>query len=172
MVIFMFLALTLFDCLAITVSRKTTYDLKDLELCFRFDNVRIPRENLLNSVADVSPEGKYLSAIKDPDQVVLLSNGHICVPIFLFFPLLSKAVLSIIYRDFFPLCLVCFFNSEICSILGSIDIWTCNYSNQCNLHIKGSFKQGAYNFLQIILASVRILRVTDSRFIAKQNFHH
>lgn len=36
---------------------------------FRFDNVRIPRENLLNSVADVSPDGQYLSAIKDPDQV-------------------------------------------------------------------------------------------------------
>lgn len=33
-----------------------------------FDNVRIPRENLLNSVADVSPNGQYLSAIKDPDQ--------------------------------------------------------------------------------------------------------
>ncbi|KAL3632214.1 Acyl-coenzyme A oxidase 3, peroxisomal [Castilleja foliolosa] len=33
-----------------------------------FDNVRIPRENLLNSVADVSPDGKYLSAIKDPGQ--------------------------------------------------------------------------------------------------------
>lgn len=41
-----------------------------LALCiFRFDNVRIPRENILNSVADVSPDGKYLSAIKDPDQV-------------------------------------------------------------------------------------------------------
>ncbi|XP_010279215.1 PREDICTED: acyl-coenzyme A oxidase 3, peroxisomal-like [Nelumbo nucifera] len=33
-----------------------------------FDNVRIPRENLLNSVADVSQDGQYLSAIKDPDQ--------------------------------------------------------------------------------------------------------
>ncbi|KAK1425395.1 hypothetical protein QVD17_20747 [Tagetes erecta] len=33
-----------------------------------FDDLRIPRENLLNSVADVSPDGKYLSAIKDPDQ--------------------------------------------------------------------------------------------------------
>ncbi|KAF3443209.1 hypothetical protein FNV43_RR12890 [Rhamnella rubrinervis] len=33
-----------------------------------FDNVRIPRENLLNSVADVSSDGQYLSAIKDPDQ--------------------------------------------------------------------------------------------------------
>lgn len=42
----------------------------------RFDNVRIPRENLLNSVADVSPDGQYLSAIKDPDQVypVLIIN--------------------------------------------------------------------------------------------------
>ncbi|KAJ7981544.1 Acyl-coenzyme A oxidase [Quillaja saponaria] len=33
-----------------------------------FENLRIPRENLLNSVADVSPDGQYLSAIKDPDQ--------------------------------------------------------------------------------------------------------
>ncbi|KAI3796374.1 hypothetical protein L1987_39044 [Smallanthus sonchifolius] len=33
-----------------------------------FDNLRIPRENLLNSVADVSPDGQYLSAIKNPDQ--------------------------------------------------------------------------------------------------------
>ncbi|XVE49994.1 hypothetical protein DITRI_Ditri01bG0126600 [Diplodiscus trichospermus] len=33
-----------------------------------FDNVRVPRENLLNSVADVSPDGKYLSSIEDPDQ--------------------------------------------------------------------------------------------------------
>ncbi|GAB4859615.1 Acyl-coenzyme A oxidase 3, peroxisomal [Ancistrocladus abbreviatus] len=33
-----------------------------------FDNVRVPRENLLNSVADVSLDGQYLSAIKDPDQ--------------------------------------------------------------------------------------------------------
>ncbi|OMP10220.1 hypothetical protein COLO4_04707 [Corchorus olitorius] len=33
-----------------------------------FDNVRVPRENLLNSVADVSADGKYLSSIKDPDQ--------------------------------------------------------------------------------------------------------
>ncbi|GAB2234720.1 hypothetical protein Droror1_Dr00003985 [Drosera rotundifolia] len=36
-----------------------------------FDNVRIPRENLLNSVADVSPDGQYISAIKDSDQVGL-----------------------------------------------------------------------------------------------------
>lgn len=35
----------------------------------RFDNVRIPRENLLNAVADVTAEGKYVSPISDPDQV-------------------------------------------------------------------------------------------------------
>ncbi len=37
--------------------------------------MRIPRENLLNSVADVSLDGKYLSAIKDPDQVVLFLDS-------------------------------------------------------------------------------------------------
>lgn len=34
--------------------------------------MRIPRENLLNSVADVSPSGEYLSAIKNADQVIAL----------------------------------------------------------------------------------------------------
>ena len=34
-----------------------------------FDNLRIPRENMLNSVADVSPDGQYMSSIKDPLQV-------------------------------------------------------------------------------------------------------
>lgn len=33
-----------------------------------FDNVRVPRENLLNSVADVTVDGKYVSQIKDPEQ--------------------------------------------------------------------------------------------------------
>ncbi|KAL9262214.1 Acyl-coenzyme A oxidase 3, peroxisomal-like protein [Drosera capensis] len=33
-----------------------------------FDNVRIPRVKLLDSVADVTPDGQYISAIKDPDQ--------------------------------------------------------------------------------------------------------
>ncbi|KAK1286389.1 Acyl-coenzyme A oxidase 3, peroxisomal [Acorus calamus] len=33
-----------------------------------FDYLRVPRENLLNSVADVTPDGQYVSAIKDPDQ--------------------------------------------------------------------------------------------------------
>lgn len=49
-----------------------------------FDNVRIPRENLLNSVADVSPDGQYLSAIKDPDQrfaafLAPLTSGRITI---------------------------------------------------------------------------------------------
>ncbi|THU45251.1 hypothetical protein C4D60_Mb02t15870 [Musa balbisiana] len=33
-----------------------------------FDNLRIPRENLLNSVADVLPDGQYVSSIKDKDK--------------------------------------------------------------------------------------------------------
>ncbi|KAJ0053714.1 hypothetical protein Pint_02364 [Pistacia integerrima] len=49
-----------------------------------FDNVRIPRENLLNSVADVSPNGEYLSAIKDPDQrfaafMAPLTSGRVTI---------------------------------------------------------------------------------------------
>ncbi|BFG25096.1 hypothetical protein CerSpe_113690 [Prunus speciosa] len=53
---------------------------------FRFDNVRIPRENLLNSVADVSPDGQYLSAIKDPDQrfaafLAPLTSGRVTIAV-------------------------------------------------------------------------------------------
>lgn len=49
-----------------------------------FDNVRIPRENLLNSVADVSPDGQYLSAIKDQDQrfaafLAPLTSGRVTI---------------------------------------------------------------------------------------------
>ncbi|KAK9221609.1 hypothetical protein WN944_010036 [Citrus x changshan-huyou] len=49
-----------------------------------FDNVRIPRENLLNSVADVSPDGQYLSSIKDPDQrfaafMAPLTSGRVII---------------------------------------------------------------------------------------------
>lgn len=44
----------------------------------RFDNLRIPRENLLNSVADVSHDGQYLSTIKDPDQVITYPVADIC----------------------------------------------------------------------------------------------
>ncbi|WCJ30873.1 Acyl-coenzyme A oxidase 3 peroxisomal [Euphorbia peplus] len=49
-----------------------------------FNNVRIPRENLLNSVADVSADGQYLSAIKDPDQrfaafLAPLTSGRVTI---------------------------------------------------------------------------------------------
>ncbi|XWS39386.1 hypothetical protein CRYUN_Cryun18bG0049300 [Craigia yunnanensis] len=58
------------------VETVTTYDSNTGEFVIntpcesaqKFDNVRVPKENLLNSVADVSPDGKYLSSIKDPDQ--------------------------------------------------------------------------------------------------------
>ncbi|KAJ8471506.1 hypothetical protein OPV22_025849 [Ensete ventricosum] len=33
-----------------------------------FDNLRVPREDLLNSVADVLPDGQYVSSIKDKDR--------------------------------------------------------------------------------------------------------
>lgn len=33
-----------------------------------FQNYRIPRENLLNKTADVSPEGQYISGLKDPKK--------------------------------------------------------------------------------------------------------
>lgn len=46
----------------------------------RFDNIRIPRENLLNSVADVLPDGQYFSSIKDPDQVTTIVMIIIFVP--------------------------------------------------------------------------------------------
>lgn len=41
--------------------------------CDRFDKVRIPRENMLNAVADVNKDGQYESVIKDPDQVCLIA---------------------------------------------------------------------------------------------------
>ncbi|XP_071735800.1 acyl-coenzyme A oxidase 3, peroxisomal-like [Rutidosis leptorrhynchoides] len=49
-----------------------------------FDNLRIPRENMLNSVADVSPDGQYLSAIKDPLQrfaafMAPLTSGRVTI---------------------------------------------------------------------------------------------
>ncbi|MCO5557767.1 hypothetical protein L7F22_011338 [Adiantum nelumboides] len=33
-----------------------------------FDKVCVPRENLLNAVADVSPDGRYISKFSDPDK--------------------------------------------------------------------------------------------------------
>lgn len=51
-----------------------------------FDNVRIPRENILNLVADVSPDGQYLSSIKDPDQrfgafMAPLTSGRVTIAV-------------------------------------------------------------------------------------------
>lgn len=51
-----------------------------------FDNFRVPRENLLNSVADVLPDGQYISAIKDPDQrfaafLAPLTSGRVVITV-------------------------------------------------------------------------------------------
>ncbi|KAI3989340.1 hypothetical protein MKX01_026923 [Papaver californicum] len=66
-----------------------------------FDNVRIPRENFLNSVADVSPNGQYLSAIKDPDQrfaafLAPVTSGRITISVSSIYQ--SKIGLSIALR--------------------------------------------------------------------------
>ncbi|XP_028062834.1 acyl-coenzyme A oxidase 3, peroxisomal-like [Camellia sinensis] len=66
-----------------------------------FDNVRIPRENLLNSVADVSPDGQYLSAIKDRDQRVAaflapLTSGRVTIAVSAVYT--SKVSLAIAIR--------------------------------------------------------------------------
>ncbi|KAJ4836470.1 Acyl-coenzyme A oxidase 3, peroxisomal [Turnera subulata] len=44
-----------------------------------FDKARIPRENLLNRFAEVTPDGQYVSSIKDPKQRfrALLSPGKV-----------------------------------------------------------------------------------------------
>ncbi|KAJ8428391.1 hypothetical protein Cgig2_021406 [Carnegiea gigantea] len=66
-----------------------------------FDNVHIPRENLLNSVADVSPDGQYLSAIKDPDQrfaafLAPLTSGRVMIAVTAIY--ISKIGLAIAIR--------------------------------------------------------------------------
>lgn len=40
-----------------------------------FNNVRIPRENLLNKAGDVSPDGKYITSFKDPNKRFGISLG-------------------------------------------------------------------------------------------------
>ncbi|RWW21652.1 hypothetical protein GW17_00014193, partial [Ensete ventricosum] len=44
-----------------------------------FDGFRVPRENLLNSVADVFPDGRYVSSVENPDQVTSISKLSIFV---------------------------------------------------------------------------------------------
>ncbi|WVZ02059.1 hypothetical protein V8G54_022865 [Vigna mungo] len=68
-----------------------------------FDNVRIPRENLLNSVADVSPTGEYLSAIKNVDKrfaafLAPLTSGRVSIAATAVY--ISKVVRPSIFVDF------------------------------------------------------------------------
>lgn len=44
-----------------------------------FDNYRIPRINLLNKTADVSPEGKYVTPIEHPSKRFGLTLGALSV---------------------------------------------------------------------------------------------
>ncbi len=49
-----------------------------------FDKIRVPRENLLNKFGDISPDGKYISEIKNPNKrffsmLGALVGGRICV---------------------------------------------------------------------------------------------
>lgn len=51
-----------------------------------FDSVRIPRENLLNAVADVTADGRYISPISDPDQrfaafMAPLTGGRVTIAV-------------------------------------------------------------------------------------------
>lgn len=66
-----------------------------------FDNLRIPRENLLNSVADITPDGQYVSAIKDPDQrfaafMAPLTSGRVTLAVSAIYS--SKISLAIAIR--------------------------------------------------------------------------
>ncbi|KAJ0989396.1 hypothetical protein J5N97_007752 [Dioscorea zingiberensis] len=66
-----------------------------------FDNLRVPRENLLNSVADVLPDGTYVSAIKDRDQrfaafLAPLTSGRVNIAVNAVY--ISKLGLSIATR--------------------------------------------------------------------------
>ena len=49
-----------------------------------FDHYRIPHENLLNKLGDVTPEGEYVTFYKDPSKrhgasLGALSVGRVCI---------------------------------------------------------------------------------------------
>ena len=81
--------------------------------------MRIPRENLLNSVADVSPSGEYLSAIKNADQVIcffremIFSLVYLCSSLFQLESLFTYLLLYVILAP------------EVCCILSPFDFWSC-----------------------------------------------
>lgn len=106
-------------------------------LYFRFDNVRIPRENILNSVADVSSDGKYLSSIKDPDQVWFSFYLSLQKTEFL---VSGNSLMSLFYVNCFSL-----------MPNGNMYFWkTCNVLS-LDFSFKGSF------ILFLILRNLRIL---------------
>jgi acyl-CoA oxidase len=42
-----------------------------------FNNVRVPRENMLNRFSNVTPEGKFTTTIQSPDKRFAVSLGSL-----------------------------------------------------------------------------------------------
>lgn len=64
-----------------------------------FDHYRIPRENILSRTGEVTPDGKFVSAIKDNKQRIganfgTLSGGRVNICGKLFMPLMSSVKLN------------------------------------------------------------------------------
>ena len=96
----------------------------------RFNNIRVPRENLLNLVADVLPDGQYVSTINDPDQV----SHPPSQPFFLYLTHIEKmerAVNKASQFSNFVLFLLLnkhsFLFAEVCSIFISSHAWPGKY---------------------------------------------